>query len=61
MNEVYIDIGTNTIRALEKGANGEVLKWGKLERLAKPFHTSILPMDKSDIIKHLRILFAKMS
>lgn len=57
---LFIDIGTNSIRVLEKSSNGQVLKWGKLERASRPFHTSIHPMEEKDVIEHLKILLAKM-
>ncbi len=56
-----IDIGTNSIRVLEKDSSGKISRWGKLERPAKPFHTSISPMEEKDVVEHLGILLAKMN
>lgn len=55
-----INIGTNSIKVLQKDSDGKVLKWGFLERKNKPFHTSILPMDENDVIACLKILLDKM-
>lgn len=57
---LFVDIGTNSIKALEKDPEGKISRWGKLERNSKPFHTSISPMDEKDVIEHLKILLAKM-
>lgn len=55
-----ITIGTNSIKALEKSLDGKILKWGRLERTSKPFHTSIAPMDENDAVAHLKMLLNKM-
>lgn len=62
MNEAYIaiDIGTSSIKILEKNADGGVLRWGILERRGKPFHTSISPLDEKDATRHLKMLLEKM-
>lgn len=57
---LFVDIGTNSIKALEKDSEGKILRWGKLERASKPFHTSIQPMEEKDVIEHLKMLLAKM-
>lgn len=62
MNDSYlcIDIGTSSIKALEKDAAGNVLRWGLLERRGRPFHTTIQPLDETDAARHLMLLLKKM-
>ncbi len=62
MDESYlcIDIATNSIRVLEKGANGNILRWGILERNGRVFHSSIQPLDPGDAADALRQLLDKM-
>lgn len=62
MDESYlcIDIGTSSIKALEKDASGKVLRWGILERRAKPFHSSIQPIDVDDASEVLASLLSRM-
>lgn len=54
-----IDIGTSSIKVLEKDDSGKVLRWGILERPAKPFHSSIQPIDVQDAAGALRDLLLK--
>ncbi len=62
MSEGYlaVDIGTSSIKAVEKSADGAVLRWGILERRNKPFHTGITRMDPADVSKNLADLIAAM-
>ncbi|TSC82706.1 MAG: hypothetical protein G01um101419_491, partial [Parcubacteria group bacterium Gr01-1014_19] len=55
-----IDIGTNSIRVLEKDSLGRVSQWGILERSDRVFHSSIQPMRPEDVALSLRRLLAKM-
>lgn len=59
-NYLAVDIGTSSIKAVEKAANGEILRWGMLERRSKPFHSTIHPLEVNDAAKYLRVLIDKM-
>lgn len=59
-NYLCIDIGTSSIKAVEKDGNGIALRWGILERRGKPFHSSIQPLDIEDAVRHLKMLVEKM-
>ena len=48
------------MKALEKDATGKVLRWGILERPAKPFHSSIRPIDVKDAAESLTNLLSSM-
>jgi|GEM_PF-2302084 len=62
MNDSYlaIDIGTGSIKAAEKSPDGEILRWGILERRGRPFHANIQPLSAEDAVKHLRVLLDRM-
>lgn len=62
MDEPYlcIDIGTSSIKALEKDVDGHVLRWGILERASKPFHASIQPIDVNDAAGAISELLSQM-
>src|SRR3989344_5010771 len=55
-----IDIGTNSIKAVEKDPRGIPVKWGILERENNPFHTSIYNLSEADTIYCLAALLDKM-
>lgn len=59
-NYLFVDIGTGSIKALEKDAAGNVLRWGLLERRSRPFHATIQPLDEIDTARHLELLLEKM-
>lgn len=56
-----IDIGTNSIKAIEKDAKGNPLKWGILERQESAFQTSIYPLHEGEAVYYLAKLLEKMS
>ena len=62
MDDSYlcIDIGTSSIKAVEKDAGGRTVRWGILERRGGSFHTNIQPLDVADAARHLKILIEKM-
>ncbi|MDO8466558.1 MAG: hypothetical protein Q7S83_00225 [bacterium] len=62
LDESYlcIDIGTSSIKVLEKNAFGKVLSWGILERPSKSFHSSIRPIDAEDAAGALTNLLSCM-
>src|SRR3989344_1333108 len=57
---ICIDIGTGSIKAVEKDYNGRILSSGSLKRLDKPFHSSIQPLDEEDAASCLRTLLKRM-
>lgn len=57
---ICIDIGTSSIKAVEKTGDGQAIRWGILERRSRPFHTSIQPIDLEDTAKHLKMLIERM-
>lgn len=62
MNDNYlaIDIGTSSIKAVEKDSSGNSLRWGILERPTRQFHSNIQPLDSGDAAANLRALLEKM-
>lgn len=55
-----VDIGTSSIKAVEKDENGQVIRWGILERRGNPFHTSIQPIKIEDAAPNLARLVSAM-
>jgi hypothetical protein len=62
MSESYlaVDIGTGSIKAVEKDDNGNAARWGILDRRGRPFHANIQPLDVADASRHLKMLIDKM-
>lgn len=54
-----VDIGTNSIKILEKDDTGKVLKWGRLER-KQPFQTNITPLDEKAAVYFSKSLLELM-
>ncbi len=55
-----VDIGTSSIKVLEKTGNGTAVRWGILERRGRPFHTIIQPLDIDDAARNLILLLKTM-
>ena len=60
MNYLCIDIGTGSIKAAEKAADGQVLRWGILEKTDGSLQSSIQPLNESLAIHYLKTLIAEM-
>ena len=60
MNYLCIDIGTGSIKAVEKSADGRILRWGMLEKTDGPLQSSIQPLDEALAIHYLKTLVAEM-
>lgn len=59
-NYLCIDIGTNSIRALEKEAGGRVARWGALE-IEEAIHSAIKPIDPGSTALLLDQVLKKMN
>lgn len=55
-----VDIGTSSIKIIEKDDQGTAIRWGILARKNKPFHTSIQRIDIEDVARNLKQLLFSM-